>query len=218
MSTDTDIRSDVIAALKWCAPDSEPSEIAVIVHDRAVTLNGTARDWREKLAAERIAKQVKGVRAVANDIEVRLPEDPPADEALAERIARLLDWSSAFRDTSIQAVVHRGRVTLTGEVEVLSQKDLAARRIEDLDGVTQVSNEITVRPPPAPSARELKRQIIGALHRHASVEAANVRVTIVDGNVTLDGTVDAYHERDLIEDAIRHAKGVRQIVDNIEVA
>lgn len=217
MRTDAEIRADVLAALKWSTPQFDHDRIHVVVKDRAVTLTGTAHDWREALCAERAAKRVKGVRAVAADIDVRPEGNPPADEALAERIARLLTWSSAFRGTNIQAVVRNGHVTLTGDVELLSQRELASRRIEDLEGVTRVSNEITVRTTPDLNEHELEQQIVAALHRHADVEASNVRITVADATVTLEGTVGAYHERDVIEDAVRSAVGVRRIVDNLTV-
>jgi osmotically-inducible protein OsmY len=109
-------------------------------------------------------------------------------------------------------------VTLTGEVDRLYQKQAIAQRIGELEGITGIFNRIRVgETATAGNAREIERQIMTALHRHANVEASHVRVSVENGTVTLDGTVGAYHERELIEDAVRSAAGVREVVDNLAV-
>lgn len=218
MTTDLRLQADVMAELK---NDSRitSNEIGVIVKDGAVTLTGFTETYYEKIAAERAAKRVKGVRAVAEDIEVRLPARiRDTDEGIAEQVSRLLAWNSAFRDTNVQAEVRHGHVVLTGEVEWLYQKDSAAKRVGELHGVREVSNQIIVRPRVAVDDRQVHKHIMSALHRHASVEGSKVRVTIAGGKVTLDGTVDAYRERELVEDAVRTTPGVSQIVDNLRIA
>ena len=78
---------------------------------------GVVGDFADKVAAERAVKRLKGVRAIAEDIEVRRSAEVRlTDDGIAERIAGILSWSSAFRDTEIQAEVRAGHVTLTGEV------------------------------------------------------------------------------------------------------
>jgi osmotically-inducible protein OsmY len=217
MKTDEELRADVIAELKW-NPRIQSNQIGVIVKDGAVTLTGLVETFAEKMYAERAAKGVKGVRAVAEDIEVKLPSQiKRSDEGIAEQAARMLSWNSTLRDTNVQAEVRKGRVILTGEVAWLYQKETAAKRVAELEGVTSVFNQITIRARKTADARDVKTQIMGALHRHANVEASRVQVSVADGRVTLDGTIDAYHERDLIEDAVRGTEGVREIVDNMQV-
>ena len=217
MRTDLEIQADVAAELKRDAR-VKSTAIGVIVKDGAVTLTGMTDSYMEKMAAERAAKRVKGVRAVAADVEVRLPvQIKRTDEGIAEQIARLLSWSSAFRDTNVQAEVRNGRVTLTGSVRWLYQKDEAERRVEELDGVLAVYNQIAVTARPPVDEREVHRHIMSALHRHATVEASKVKVSISGGTVTLDGTVGAYHEREAIENAIRTTAGVTHVVDNLHV-
>jgi osmotically-inducible protein OsmY len=217
MKTDEELRADVVAELKW-DPRLKSNQIGVIVKDGAVTLTGLVETYFEKMCAERAAKSVKGVRAVAEDIEVKLPTQiKKSDEGIAEQAARMLTWNSTLRDTNVQAEVRKGRVILTGEVDWLYQKEIAAKRVAELDGVTGVMNQITIRVRKNADAPDVKRQIMGALHRHANLEASKVEISVVDGKVTLEGTVDAYHERDLIEDAARRTEGVRDLVDNIRV-
>jgi osmotically-inducible protein OsmY len=163
-------------------------------------------------------RTVIGVRAIADDIEVKLPEQMrKTDEGIAEQAARLLNWYSTLRNMNVNAEVSSGYVILTGEVDFLYQKELAAERVGEIEGVSGVSNQITIRRPKTVDEREVKRQIMSALHRHASVGASRIHISVADGKVTLDGTVDAYRERGLIEDAVRATEGVQDIVDNLRV-
>ena len=218
MKTDKQLQADVMAELKW-DPRIQSNEIGVIVKDGAVTLTGIVDTYPEKLAAERAAKRVKGVRAIAENIEVKLPaEMRTTDEGIAERIAHILQWNSMFRNADIQAEVRQGYVTLTGEVDWTYEKQAASSRVEELQGVTGIFNQIRIRPRvDIVDARDVQKQITSALHRHANVEASKVRVTVAEGKVTLDGTVDAYRERELIEDAVWATAGVKQVIDNLDV-
>lgn len=218
MKTDSELRSDVMAELRW---DSriKSNQIGVIVKDGAVTLNGMVETYAEKMAAERAAKRVRGVRAIAEDIEVRLPNQMRAtDEGLAEQIARVLSWNSLLGDTSIQAEVRNGRVMLSGHVDSHHQREAAAAAVEPLQGVAALFNYVTVRPPAKePAPRDVERQIMSALHRHANVEASKIQVSVAGGKVMLDGSVDAYCEREVVDQAVRSTPGVREVVDNIVV-
>ena len=218
MKTDQELRADVLAELER-DPRVRSTEIGVIVKHGAVTLTGIVEDFAEKVAAERAVKRLKGVRAIAEDIQVKRPAELRlTDEGIAERIAEILSWSSAFRDASIQAEVRNGHVTLNGEVDGFYQKQAAARRVGELEGVTGIFNRIRVREAAAGKrAGDIEREIVSALHRHANIEASKVRVSVSGGNVTLEGTVDALHERDLIEDAVRHTVGVTDVIDNLAV-
>ena len=218
MRTDEQLQADVLAELKW-DPRIQSNQIGVIAKEGAVTLTGIVETYSEKLAAERAAKRVKGVRAIAENIQVKLPTQlRTTDEGIAERIAQILKWNSSLRNTEIQAEVRDGYVTLTGEVAWSYQKQAAASRIEELQGVVGIFNQIKVLQKADPvGARDVQRQITSALHRHANVEASKVRVSVADGKVTLDGTIDAYCERELIEDAVWATAGVKQLVDNLTV-
>ena len=217
VSSDEELRSDVLAELER-NPRIRHSEIAVIVKDGAVTLNGIVMTLDEKICAERAVKDIRGVRAIANDIEVELAEQMrKADEGLAEQIGRLLSWYSSLRNMDVKAKVDDGRVTLTGEVDFLYQKEVVAERVAELEGVSAVSNQIKIRKRRTIDEQDVRRQIVAALHRHANIEAAGIRVSIADGEVRLEGTVGAYRERDLVVEAVRATAGVRDIVDNLKV-
>jgi osmotically-inducible protein OsmY len=215
--TDDELRSDVLAELARY-PRIRHSQIAVIVKDGAVTLNGMVPTLDEKICAERAVKHIRDVRAIANDIEVKLPEQMrKADEGIAEQIGRLLTWYSSLRNMDVKADVDDGRVTLTGEVDFLYQKEIVAERVAELDGVSAVSNQIKIRERRTIDEQEVARQIVAALHRHASIEASRIQVSIADGEVKLEGTVGAYRERDLVVEAVRATAGVRNILDHLKI-
>jgi osmotically-inducible protein OsmY len=217
VNNDDELRSDVLAELAR-NPRIRSSEIAVTVKHGAVTLNGMVLTLDEKVCAERAVKNIKGVRAVANDIEVKLPDEMrKADEGIAEQIGRLLSWYSSLRNMDVNANVDDGHVALTGEVDFLYQKDLVAERVAELEGVSAVSNQIKIRERHAIDEQEVKRQIMAALHRHANIEASGINVSVADGEVKLEGTVGAYRERDLVVEAVRATAGVRDVVDNLRV-
>jgi osmotically-inducible protein OsmY len=199
-------------------PRIRGSEIALTVKHGAVTLNGMVPTLDDKICAERAVKNIRGVRAVANDIEVKLPDEMrKADEGIAEQIGRLLSWYSSLRNMVVNANVDDGRVTLTGEVDFLYQKELAAERVAELDGVSAVSNQIKIRERRAIDEQEVKRQITAALRRHANIEASGINIFVADGEVKLEGTVGAYRERDLVVEAVRATAGVQDVVDNLRV-
>ncbi len=218
MKTDDQLRNDVLAELRW-DPRVRGNEIGVIVKNGAVTLTGIVETYAEKLAAERATQRVDGVRAIAADIEVKLPEQlRTTDEGLAEQIALVLTWNSMLRNTAIQAQVQNGYVTLTGEVDALYQKETAARLVGELHGVAGVLDRVVVRAKHAAiEPHDVQKRIISALHRHATLEASRIAVSVKDGRVTLEGTIDGFHERELIEAAVRATAGVRQVVDNLTV-
>ena len=219
MTNDEQLQRSVLDELKW-EPRVQSSEIGVITKDGAVTLTGEVDTYAEKLAAERAAQRVKGVRAVAADIRVKIPTRmATSDEDIAERIARMLKWNSMLQSTNIQAKVGDGYVTLTGDVDWEYQRREAARRIEELNGVTGIGNQVKVRlQATRTSAQDIEREIKRALHRHADFEASRVRISVAGGEVTLDGTVDALFERELIENAAWASTGVKAVRDHLTVA
>jgi osmotically-inducible protein OsmY len=208
--TDKDlrVRTAVMQQLEW-DPAVDASEIGVTARHGAVTLTGLANTYAEKLAAERAAKRVYGVRAVANDIEVRLKvgrtdADIAADAALALKLHGAIP-------ESVQAAVHHGHVTLTGMVAWMYQKALAERTVGNIRGVRHVVSHITLLP--RAGERDVRRRIVGALHRTADVEASRIDVHVNDGVVRLTGKVTTWTERNAAAHAAAAAPGII-MVDN----
>ena len=208
--TDRDLRTRkfVTQQLEW-DPAVDASAIGVAARDGAVTLTGFVTTYAEKLAAERAAKRVHGVRAVANDIEVRL-KTGRNDADIARDVAIALRIHAAI-PASVQAAVHHGHVTLTGTASWLYQTTLAEKAAAHVDGVRHVINRITVLPRAA--ERDVQKRIVQSLHRLADVEAHRVAVSVADGVAVLSGTVHTWAERDAAANAAAAAPGII-MVDN----
>jgi len=215
MKTDAQIKADVIAELKWDAEIDE-TKIGVTVSNGAVTLNGHSPTFRQKMEAATAAKRVAGVLAIVNNIEVMLDREfRTTDEGLAERIASVLKWNVSIPGKEIKATVKNGVVTLTGQVDWQYQRTNILRNVEHVGGVVNVVDYITLKP--AASTTDVKLKIRTALQRHADVEASKISITVADGTVTLNGTVESIEEMDRIEDAVWTAPGVTKVVDNLRV-
>jgi osmotically-inducible protein OsmY len=206
------LRNFVVRELDW-DPDVDAGAIGVCAKDGVVTLTGFVDTYAGKLAAERIAKRVRGVRAVANDITVRLAVDRTDADIAAEALAALKLQTIVAEQ--IQVAVHRGHITLTGRVEWLPQKERAAAAVQHVAGVRGVVNYIDVSPKPA--LRDVHRRIVAALHRNADVDARNVRVEVADDVITLTGTVGSWLQRDAAERGAAGAKGIRRVDNRIFV-
>src|SRR2546430_16817905 len=144
--TDEDIQRDVLEELKWDIR-VRPNEIGVAVKDGIVTLTGWVDSYLKKISAEEDAHRVPGVKAVVNDIEVRLPGSAERTDAdLAKAVLNTLKWDAGIPTDKIDVTVSKGWVTLKGEVEYGFQKRLAERAVERLSGVKGVTNLIVVKP------------------------------------------------------------------------
>lgn len=212
--TDRDIRTRkaVMQQLEW-DPAFDASAIGVAAKDGSVTLTGLINTYGEKLAAERAAKRVYGVRAVANDLEVRLKLGP-TDADIAGDAAMALRIHSAIPDT-VQAAVHHGHMTLTGTVAWLYQKTLAEKTVGHIAGVRHVTNYITVLPKAAD--RDVRRRIVQALHRSADVEASQITVTVAGSVARLVGTARTWARRDAAAHAAAAAPGITMVDNQIVV-
>ena len=216
--TDDQIRHDVEEELRWDAR-LQPNEIGVIVKDRVVTLTGWVDSFVKKWAAERAALRVAGVRAIANDIEVRLPASAErTDSDIAAAAVRALQWDALIPDEQVKVRVSKGWVTLEGEVEWEYQKRAAERAVRSLAGVRGVTNLVSVRPETWPSPEELKQKISAALMRNAELDAQRITVEVVDDKVILSGTVRSWAERREAERAAWSAPGVTEVANHIVVA
>jgi osmotically-inducible protein OsmY len=215
--TDEEIRRAVVAELTW-DPSVTPNQIWVAVTRGVVTLTGWVDSFSKRAAAERAALRVRGVRAVVDDIDVRLAaHDMRADVDLAEAARQALEWNTVVPDDAVSVTVSNGWVTLRGEVEREYQRREAERVIRNLTGVTGVTNLIEVRPGTRPVPDDLKKQIEEALVRTAETDAKRIAVDVDGPRVVLAGTVRSWAQRREAERVVWSAPGVTEVDNRIEV-
>jgi osmotically-inducible protein OsmY len=215
---DEQIQRDVLEELKWDAR-VQPNEVGVTVRDAIVTLTGWVDNYGKKWTAERTAHRVNGVRAVANDIEVRLPSSAQrTDEDLAGAATRAIEWDAFVPLDKVDVTVSRGWITLKGQVEWEYQRRSAERATRRLSGVRGVTNLVGVRPKAAPSPQQVRRDIEDALVRNAETDAGQVSVEVDGDRVVLTGPVRSWTEKQEAERVAWSAPGVATVDNRIVVA
>ena len=211
MSSDLQLRQDVLDELEF-EPSVNAAHIGVTANRGVVTLTGFVTSYAEKTAAERAARRVKGVKAIAEEIGVRLPSDTKrADDEIAARAI----WQVGFPADRIRVKVEKGVVTLSGEVDWQFQRTEADHVVYKLSGVVDVLNQIRVAS--SVHAFEVKEKIEKALQRSTELEASRITVETEGGRVILKGKVHAWYERDIAERAAWSAPGVTEVQDRLTI-
>jgi len=215
MKNDTDLLRDVLDELEW-EPSVDAAEIGVTVRDGVVTLTGAVKSYAEKMTAERVTKRVVGVKAIANDIEVRLRGTAERNDSdIARAAVDALKWKTLVPDDRIKVLVTKGWVTLEGDLDWQYQRDAAFEAVHHLVGVKGVNNLLAVKP--RASATEVKSRIEAAFRRSAELDAQKVRVETRDGKVTLRGEVQSWSERQEAERTAWSAPGVTEVENLIAI-
>ena len=211
------LRQRVIDQLDF-DPSIDSSNLTVAAEEGVVTLGGHVPSVMQKSAAERAVWRVKGVKAIAQDIHVRFPEDKKVnDDEIAGRAVAILDWSSAMPNSAVRVKVQDGWVTLSGQVPWNYQRTLAEYEVRKLSGVAGIINQVTLAPVAPPA--DMKQRILGALKRHAELAARDITVEVrTDGSVRIGGKVDNWDEREAVEQAVWSAPGVTMVEDALQIA
>ena len=215
MKDDLWLKKNVLAELEW-EPSVKAADIGVIAKDGVVTLTGYVDNHAEKWAAEKAAKRLLGVRAVVDEIEVRLPGvNVRTDEDIARAALLALEWDTFVPHDHIKLTVENGQIVLEGEVEWLWHKKAAENAISQLKGVKGIINKITVKARVTPG--DIQRKIEESFERNAQLDAKRITVSLDEGKVRLMGSVRSLAEREEAERAAWAAPGVSEVVNNIAV-
>jgi osmotically-inducible protein OsmY len=216
MKTNSQLMRDVQDQLEW-EPSIRNDEIGVAVKDGVVTLSGHVPSYADRYIAIYAVERVAGVKAVADEIEVKLPSsDARTDTELAHAAVKVLGWHVQVPDDQVKVAVRDGWITLEGEVEWQYQRAAAERALRNLKGVLGVRNLISVKPKIV-SQYDVSLKIKDTLRRSADVVADRITVETPDGAITLRGSVRSFAERRDAERAAWSAPGVTQVDDRLVV-
>ncbi len=216
MKTDKELQQDVMSELEWW-PSIDAAEIGVAAKNGVVTLTGYVDTYAEKLAAERAAMRVFGVRGVAEEIKVRLPTSHErSDEDIAQAAASALQWNPSVPSGRVKVQVEKGWITLSGEVDWWYQKRAAWEAVHKLMGVRGVSDDVTIKPKVKP--QDVKAKIESAFQRNAVLDARRIRIEAQGDKVILSGSVRSWAEREQAELAACAAPGVAEVENNIAIS
>ncbi|AGG88573.1 MULTISPECIES: BON domain-containing protein [Rhodanobacter] len=215
--SDKQLRQDVIDELDF-EPSIDAADIGVTCENGVITLSGHVPSYTQKVAAERAAWRVKGVKAIAQEIQVRFAAAKKTnDDEIAQRALNILAWSSPSPHDAVHVKVQDGWVTLTGEVRWNYQREAAEASVRRLSGVLGVTNAIALTPAAIPA--DVEERIRNALRRQAEIEAARIRVVVDDGGtVSIEGDVDNWEERRAVERAAWSTPGVRMVEDHLRIS
>lgn len=219
MIDDSTLQAMVMEELDW-DPSLNAAHIGVTAKNGVVTLSGFVDNYAAKVSAERIASRIRGVQAIAQEIEVRLPNaHKSADDEIAERAVRILTWDVSVPHERIQVKVERGLVTLAGDVSSHFERSEAETDVRRLSGVRGVTNLIRVVPTvnPSPDPEVVEQRIENALCRNAEIEASRIDVKVAGGTITLRGQVHTWFESSAAENAAWAAPGVSEVKNELRV-
>ena len=215
MRSDRELQHDVLEELQW-EPSLEASRIGVAADHGVVVLTGHVENYSAKLQAERTARRVIGVEAVANDIDVERPDiATPDDTSIAQHALSALDWSVSVPKDRVRVTVDDGWLTIDGEVEWYYQKRAAEDAVRDLMGVRGITNNVVVKP--RVRAADVKDKIEAALRRSAEVDAKKILVESSGSHIILRGTVRSWAEHEDTVNAAWSAPGVTGVEDHLSI-
>jgi osmotically-inducible protein OsmY len=216
MKTNEQLQKDVQDAIKW-EPLLHAAEIGVIAKDGVITLTGTVNSYPKKAEADRAAKNVAGVKAVVEKIEVKLDTNGAKvdDNDIAVEVLNAIEWNWRIPNNKIKALVEKGWVTLEGELHWNFQREAARDAVKNLTGVTGVTCNIKIKPE-AHNAIE-KREVERALERNWSINAKDIDVQVEGNTVTLTGTVSTWYQKNEAGRIAWNTPGIWAVDNQLEV-
>ncbi len=215
MKTNSDLQEKVLNALHW-EPLLNKAEIGVIANDGIVTLTGFVDSYAKKLKAEATVKNIKGVKAVVEKVEVRFGVDGEAtDSEIAREVINAFKWNWEIPNDVIKVKVENNWVTLEGELQWNYQRETAQKLVDNLLGVRGVNNKLTIRTELHDKIE--KDLIVEAIERDWSINDDEISVTVLDKKVILTGLVHSIYQKHQVEKIVWSTPGVWFVENNLEV-
>lgn len=215
MRTNEKLQRDVQNALKW-EPLLHAAEIGVAVNSGVVTLTGMVDNYAKKSEAESAAKNVLGVTAVIEKIEVHFAHtDKKEDSDIAPQVVNALKWNWAVPSDHIKVKVEKGWVTLEGQLNWQYQKDAAKKAVKNVDGVKGVLDLMIVKSQSKDAIEQT--DIEQALARNWSIDDKAVHVNVLGNNVTLNGTVHSLYQKEEAGRIAWKAPGVWDVDNQLRI-
>jgi osmotically-inducible protein OsmY len=215
MRTNEELQKDVQNAIKW-EPLLHAAEIGVTVKDGVVTLTGIVDGYYKKKEAETAAKNVAGVKAVVEQIEIKYSNNlTKTDNDIANEVLKALKENWAVSEDHVKVKVEDGWVNLEGELTWNFQKQDAKNCISYLPGVRGVTNDIKIKSD-ITNAIE-KKDIEKALERAWGVNTKDIKIIVEGTHVKLTGFVDSIFQRDQIEQIVWKTPGIWTIDNDLVV-
>jgi len=215
MQTDQKLKEALTAQLNYWVGRSA-NNIQVLVKDCTVTLRGCVPSYAEKRECIETVQRVAGVKAVADELVVEIPETRQRTDAeIASAAINAISWITTVPPNSIKIIVRDGQLVLEGMVEEWSQRNAVEDVVRHLPGITGITNLLTTRPQPL--APDVKLAIESAFERHALLDSSKIDVDVVGSKVTLRGNISSIAEREEAERAARTARGVTDVENKIAI-
>lgn len=214
MKKDIEIQKNVVEEIK-CIPLINANEIGVIVKNGIVTLSGTTDSYPKKVAIEKAVKKVKGVKGIAEDIEVNLTNSfKKTDSEIAQIIMNALEWQSSAQTDEVRILVEDGWVTVEGSVNWDFERKSVTKVIENIVGVKGINNNLKIIN--KPTSADIKNKILASFIRNASIDASKIEITTEGSKVTLSGSVNTWDEYEEAERSAWSTPGVSVIENQLE--
>ncbi len=215
MSNDHRLRQAVLDELSW-EPSVTAAHLGVAANSGIVTLTGHVESFAQKHAAQAAVQRVKGVKAIAEEIEVILPPATiRSDEEIAGAAIGRFEWDVTIPRDTIKVTVDKGWVTLTGEVDWNYQKDAASLDVRPLFGVVGIINQIKIKP--TVNTSNISDDIVHALNRSWFFNPKTISVSAQNGKIRLTGTVRTWHDRQVAAATAWSAPGATAVENDIAV-
>ncbi|MBD3187753.1 BON domain-containing protein [Candidatus Bathyarchaeota archaeon] len=212
-------KHEIIKELTWNGK-VDASTITVEVDDGVVTLAGTVGSFLERVEAEMVIRNMKGVKDVQNEIKINPLELTryPSDEEMQERIMKILSWDGGINEMKLDTSVENGIVLLEGTVDAFWKRSYVEYKISGILGVRGIVNKIAIAPKEQRSDENIAKRIMDAIYKKKLASPGDIDLKVKDGVLEFRGEVEDWNTWWRIYNLASSMQGVVEIIDSIRVS